>query len=64
MDSRELVLSVECERLRADVQRVNRENAVLRPMVAELLHKLKLAEKRAPVAPKTDPLIRKNREHA
>ena len=63
MDSRELVLSVECERLRDENQRLRAENNQLRPTVSKLQHKLCLLE-RPPHDLPTDPLIRKNSEPA
>ena len=48
-ESRVLVLTVECERLRQENDRLRSENAALRPLVSDLSHKLALASNRCKV---------------
>ena len=52
-------------RLTQEVEHLRRENAVLRPLVSDLQHRLRLAERHPHDANPTDTtaLIRKNRDH-
>lgn len=52
-------------RLREENDKLRAENAVLRPMVSDLQHRLRLAERHPhPVtSTETTALIRKNRDH-
>jgi hypothetical protein len=65
--SRTADLLVEIERLTQENDRLRTENLALRPLVSELQHKVRILE-RLPVAshaqPATEPLVRKQREHA
>lgn len=52
-------------RLREENNKLRAENAVLRPMISDLQHRLRLAERQPHHLPSTGntALVRKNREH-
>ncbi len=54
-------------RLQQENDKLRAENAALRPLVSDLQHRLRLAERRMTTQDiakaETEPLIRKNRDH-
>ena len=54
-------------RLQQENDRLRAENAVLRPLVSDLQHRLRMAERHMTpqdiAKAETEPLIRKNRDH-
>jgi regulator of replication initiation timing len=46
-EARIMVLTVEVERLTQEIDRLRLENAALRPLVSDLQHRLRLAERHA-----------------
>jgi cell division protein FtsB len=61
-EPRELVLTVECERLRQENDRLRAENDALRPMVSDLNSKLRRMERHQIATAETETIV--SREHA